>query len=74
MIKKIADNKEEDAGLKAINQTNVGVFYLNCIGVEKSVSEAKTYLEKAAETGEENAKDILVELETNSPNGLKFNK
>jgi TPR repeat protein len=49
--------------LKAVAETNLGVFYLNGTGVEKDLEKARFYLQKAADAGIEKARELLKKIE-----------
>jgi len=61
MMKKLAD--EADGPISATAQLNVGYFYLDGTGVNRSVDMAKKYLKKSAAMGIEKAKKKLQEIQ-----------
>jgi TPR repeat protein len=60
MTKELADERDLEA--TAIAQANVGMFYLEGAGVERSPEKAREYLEKAVSSGVERAAAFAAEL------------
>jgi TPR repeat protein len=65
MMQEVAAKADESVATTAC--VNLGLFYMNGVGTEKSVSEARRYLQKAIAGGCEPAKGILAELEAQQP-------